>query len=195
MTAIEPSGSPQYRVAGALLLGLLMISCTSAPRVQPVPPPNQRAGAVEAQPLLPDDSARYRAMPGMHYEQPEELPGNPPPRYPDALLGKSLPPAEVRVRVVVDSNGVVTQVDALDPTTLPEAAAFLEATRTAVMAWRYFPLAEVVPGPERPTFAVGNVTLTYRGRAKRLPFHLDYAFHFRQIDGKGVVDSESTPSH
>jgi hypothetical protein len=92
----------------------------------------------------------------------------------------------VRVRVVVDEHGVVTDSTALEaPTDYPQ---FFAAVQAVVGAWKYWPLVKVVPAAGVSTDIVFNGYLSrYEGTATALPFHQDYDVTFTQKDGKGVV--------
>lgn len=149
-------------------------------------------GAVSGTLLATPADARYQPVADERYEQPEPDATNPAPVYPPELLSESLPPAVVRVRLIVSAGGSVQRVEPLnpDPTQPP---AFFAATEAAVMQWFYQPLVRIRPGPELGTVVDDRGdSAMFQGTASSLPFHLDYEFVFRQQQGRGWVDAQST---
>jgi TonB family protein len=128
---------------------------------------------------------------GEAYDSPRPFDQNVAPQYPAELLARLLPPLSVKVRLVVNESGNVTDVLALDPagTIDPEFVASIEA---AVRSWQFSPLVRFGKGSGSTTIEFHGTKEIYEGQAKALPFHQDYEFTFRQHDGKGFV---STSAH
>ena len=107
--------------------------------------------------------------------------------YPPELLAANLPPIKVRVRVIVDEHGVVTDSTALDAP--PDYPQFFAAVQAVAGAWKYWPFVKVIPSmtATRTEIVFHGFVSTYWGTATALPFHQDYDFTFTQKDGKGVV--------
>ncbi len=111
---------------------------------------------------------------------------NPPPEYPPAAIALSLRRVVVSAKLIVDSEGRVSEVripPAADPAV--HSALFDDAVRTAVLRWRYIPLtfrrfADVKD-------AEGNVIDAREISSECRPFSLDYDFLFELRDGKPVV--------
>jgi TonB family protein len=150
-------------------------------------PSSSRQGEVEARLIEPEtDNIYAEAKPGEMYRGPFAYDENASPQYPASLLANNLPPEIVRVRVIVDEGGNVTQCLPLaGPTNgTPE---FFAAVRAAVLTWRFDPLIKMEGGSGRTTIAYHDRRQFFEGKAIALPFHLDYEFTFSQVDGKGVV--------
>lgn len=114
------------------------------------------------------------------------------PVYPEELLAQRLPATTVRVRLIVDKNGIVTDSTALKaPPNYPQ---FFAAVQAAVRQWTYSPLVRSVPGKEDTVLEFNGWRATYAGEATAMPFHQDYDIVFTQEDGKGVITSVIPPS-
>lgn len=172
----------RWRIAG-LALAVSLAACRSVPTQAPPPP----SGEVDAQPILAVSSDRYAVAEGATYAQPQASAGNALPVYPADLLAQRLAPRIVRVRLIVDAQGRVAEIRPLDT----EAAgdAFLDAVRAACAAWRFSPLTETRAVEQRRRLPDGDVEIEYVPQSRPLPFHLDYRFAFRQVDGRPVVDA------
>ncbi len=111
---------------------------------------------------------------------------NPPPVYPQAAIALGLHRVEVNAKVIVDSEGKVSEVriaESSDPATHP--AAFDDSVRATLLRWRYIPLtfrrfAEVKDEQ-------GNIVDSRLVNSESKPFSLDYDFVFELRDGKPVV--------
>jgi len=135
--------------------------------------PYKAGGTVDGFVLDAPSSEQYEARRGESFLRPHKAPNNAQPIYPGYLLSSRLPPVEVQVRIIVSAEGSVTSATPLGHT--DEAAQpFLDAVVAAVSGWRFYSL----------------VKIDASGNAIKLPFHQDYSFTFKQVDGKGVV-SES----
>ncbi len=178
---IRRAGIGRRRIA-SLALALSLAACRSVPTQAPTPP---STGEVDAQPLLAASADRYEVAEGATYAQPQAAADNALPVYPADLLAQRLAPRIVRVRLIVDAQGRVGEVRALDP---DPGDAFLEAIRTACATWRFSPLAETRAVERRRRLPDGDVEIEYVPETRTLPFHLDYRFAFRQVDGRPVVD-------
>jgi TonB family protein len=109
------------------------------------------------------------------------------PVYPEELLAQKLPATTVRVRLIVDTNGIVTDSTALEaPPNYPQ---FFAAVQAAVQQWTYSPLVRSVPGEGETAVHFNGWSMTYSGKATAMPFHQDYDIVFTQKDGQGVVTS------
>jgi hypothetical protein len=195
----RPNPRPQYlRVTG--LLPVLALATTLATSVGCGRPIQREAigasatadsrtrGVVAGTLIDPPASDRYVAEEGVRYEQPTAYFENAHPEYPAALLSTHLPSFKVRIRVVVDETGHVTQIRRLEEDDSPGNVAAFESTRAAVTGWRYLPLVRISPGPGSTTLEYDpGLFSRYEGVAVALPFHQDYEFEYSQVDGKGSV--------
>jgi hypothetical protein len=102
------------------------------------------------------------------------------------MLAHHIPKTTVHVRLMVNEDGHVYQVQALDQVAETERP-YLIAVEAAVLNWHFFPLVKVTDGPGNTVVTVGETSTNYAGRAAKLPFHQDYAFSFEQVNGKGIV--------
>jgi len=130
-------------------------------------------GSVDGTILDTPSSAQYEVRPGENFLRPHKVLSNKKPAYPENLLSRRLPPIEIQVRIVVSAEGVVTSATPIGSTS-DQNNPFLDAVVTTLSTWRFYPLFK----------------FDASGKAVKLPFHQDYSFIFKQIDGKGVV-SES----
>lgn len=170
---------------------LSLAACRNAPQR----PPETRDGTVRAQQIPAAAGDRYEHSDEVSYESPAALADNPLPEYPPARLAERLPPRSVRVRLIVDPDGRVGDVQALDAATEADDDAFLRSVRAACVQWRFSPLIERTREPVASTDADGTVWTEYRERRRALPFHLDFAFRFEQVDGKAMtVTSDAAPA-
>jgi len=169
-------------------LVLLLAGCATE---KPVELPDPRLGDVAIRQLQPASSDQYAAAaPGEQYDYPFPFHENAPPAYPDALLAKQLPPVSVKVRLIVDESGSVTEAAPLD-SAASEDPEFFGAIQTAVRDWKFTPLVRITAAPERTVIVFPGGRATYSGKATALPFHQDYEFTFTQRDGKGFVSTQS----
>lgn len=181
---IRGTGTGRRRIAG-LALALSLAACRSVPTQAPPPPPP--SGEVDAQPLVAASADRYEVAEGATYAQPQASADNALPLYPPDLLAQRLAPRIVRVRLIVDAQGRVDEVRPLDAD--PAGDAFLDAVRAACAGWRFSPLAETRAVERRRRLPDGDIEIEYLPETRTLPFHLDYRFAFRQVDGRPVVDA------
>ncbi len=131
---------------------------------------------------------RYPVEAGLRYIQPSGSVGNRDPEYPSHRLAERLPPIWIRARVIVDERGQVTRVMALDPASSQEHADFFHSVQRSLLSWSYTPLLKLSPGAATTRIPEpSGHDKEYQGSAVALPFHLDYAFRFAQIDGQGTV--------
>jgi hypothetical protein len=179
-----------------LRFGLLLLLAGCAAR-KPVALPDPRLGDVAIKQLEPGSSDHYSAAaPDEKYDYPFPFHENVPPAYPDALLAKQLPPVSVKVRLIVDEMGSVTESAPLDSAT-PADPEFFGAVQTAVRDWKFTPLVRITAADERTVIVFPGGRATYTGKATALPFHQDYEFTFTQRDGKGFVSNQAPvqPAH
>lgn len=189
---VSDSQSPLHvRLAAWSALAILpLAACSTAPPR----PPQSRDGTVRVQELPAAAGERYEHSDETAYEPPAALSGNPMPEYPLALLAERLPPRSVRVRLIVDSEGRVGDVQVLDATAANGDPLF-SSVRAACLQWRFSPLIQRTREPVATTDADGTVWTEYRDQRRALPFHLDFAFRFEQIDGRAMaVTSDAAPA-
>jgi|GEM_PF-878476 len=184
---IRGAGTGRRRIA-SLALALSLAACRSVPTQVPPPPPS---GEVDAQPIVAASAERYEVAEGATYAQPQASADNALPVYPAELLAQRLAPRIVRVRLIVDAQGRVAEVRSLDPEASGDA--FLDAARAACAGWRFSPLTETRAVEQRRRLPDGDVEIEYVPQSRTLPFHLDYRFAFRQVDGRPVVDAGAAP--
>lgn len=156
-------------------VAILFVGCAtkSSPK-PPAPPVERRTGEVSESIVESDAASRYVIEPGQTYESPVVLGEYSLPEYPADRLTDRLPPIEIMVRVVVGSEGLVERVDPLGETNDTNRA-FYDATKDALMRWEFSP------------FRIKDEATSI---VRDLPFHQDYRFVFRQIDGKPQVDTQ-----
>jgi hypothetical protein len=139
-----------------------------------------------------DDSQSYAVDTNETWFEPSPMGEHAAPVYPEELLAQQLPAITVRVRLIVDENGIVNDSMALEsPPNYPQ---FFAAVQAAVRQWTYSPLVRSVPGAEDTTLHFNGWSATYSGKAIAMPFHQDYDIVFTQKDGKGVVTSVVPPA-
>ena len=166
-----------------MLFALLLVACATQQALKVNLP---RSGDVAMTTVKAADEQSYATASNEQWVAPVPFNENEAPVYPPELLAANLLPMTVRVRVVVDEHGVVTDSTALEaPTDYPQ---FFAAVQAVVGAWKYWPLVKVVPAAGVSTDIMFNGYLSrYEGTATALPFHQDYDVTFTQKDGKGVV--------
>lgn len=143
-----------------------------------------------ARPAAKDGKVSYDSIPAKSSEQLKEAKGqhtfgaqpidNPPPVYPPELVASNLA-ATIRAKVIVDGEGKVTDVRALDTMGGEHHAVFFAAVREAAMRWRYSPMTVVQDNED----ARGNFHQTKTTQ----PFSLDYSFRFELKDGVPTVSA------
>jgi hypothetical protein len=139
-----------------------------------------------------DDSQSYEVATNETWFAPAPMGDHMAPVYPEELLARKLPAITVRVRLIVDENGIVTDSTALEaPPNYPQ---FFAAVQAAARQWTYSPLVRAVPGEEDTALRFSGWSATYSGKATPMPFHQDYDIVFTQKDGKGVVTSVIPPA-
>jgi len=178
-----------------VLLCAAAAACASAPSRPPVAAASRGVhGSVDVQDMGADDTQRYAASATVKYVQALGYPENAMPDYPRDLLALRLPETRVRARVIVDADGHVAEVVALDGAGAgAEHARFFDAIRKACLGWRYSPLLRLDLSTGPFTVREEQATVTYEGRPTALPFHLDYAFRFTQRDGVPEVGTSDAP--
>lgn len=184
MHAIKP-----LTVAGAVTaLTFILIGCKTQPPLEP----EVRSGHVGAKLVETEGTEHYKIDPDTYYDYPVQEPLNALPAYPEDMLAARLPPVRVKVRVIVDEAGFVSQCAPIDPSDAAHPL-FMAAVQDAVRGWRYWPLVLVKRGSVRTSITAHGYRSTYEGTATSLPFHEDYEFTFTQRDGKGST-SMSEPN-
>lgn len=143
------------------------------------------------QAVAADDSQSYAIDANETWFEPAPMGEHVAPVYPEELLAQRLPAITVRVRLIVDKDGIVTDSMALEaPPNYPQ---FFAAVQAAVRQWAYSPLVRSVPGEENTAVRFNGWSATYPGKATAMPFHQDYDIVFTQKDGRGVVTSVMPP--
>lgn len=173
-----PSCCSAQRVTLAVLL-VLLGACTSTPqRAAPAPPPE---GLASYGPLTTPGQTRY-VLETTQTASPTTLMRWRDPVYPPALVPSRLLPQTLTVRLVIDTQGRVSEVQPLptysqvDPRYLE---AFLDAVRTCTRGWGFEPLVIYTwSGPPGRRALVSE---------ERKPYSLDYRFDFSVVDGKALV--------
>lgn len=102
--------------------------------------------------------------------------------YPPELAAQDLPPIDVRVKVIVGTDGEVGEVRSIDPAVLRDAvaAAFFRAVVGAVGKWHYNPLVI-------SDWVQESDGSMHRVAAKTVSFSMDYIFHFEIVRGVPAV--------
>ena len=101
------------------------------------------------------------------------------PTYPQSLVDKHLPDVTIRVKAIVNSEGMVTEVRDLDSTDDAQHALFFAACKSAVLRWSFSPMVVVTETDD----GRGNIS---QDRSPR-PFSLDYMFTFSSVNGRPTV--------
>jgi TonB family protein len=176
----------------ALLLAafLILTGCVAQQAIERADSP--RTGSVAMKAVSARDSQSYPVDTKETWFAPAPMGELVAPVYPEELLAQRLPATTVRVRLIVDKNGIVTDSTALEaPPNYPQ---FFAAVQSAVRQWTYSPLVRSVPGEEDTVLEFNGWRATYSGKATAMPFHQDYDIEFTQEDGKGVVTSVIPPA-
>lgn len=178
--------SDVFCVSTAFALAGLLTGCVAK---KPVEPADPRRGDVAIR-TIEQTAAETYPPPDKHesYDSPVPFDESAAPQYPASLLVQHLPPVSIKVRVIVDESGSVTQVSPLDlaATADPSFFASIDAT---VRSWKFSPLVKFGKGAGSTTIKFHGREQTYEGAATALPFHRDYEFTFAQRDGEGFVST------
>lgn len=169
------------------LIAFLLVACAAQQAIQHIDLP--RSGDVAMTAVDATEEQSYAMAGDAQWVAPTPFAENEAPVYPPELLAANLAPIKLRVRVVVDEGGVVTESTAIEaPADYPQ---FFAAVQAVVGAWKYWPLVKVLPTHDgtRTDIVFNGYVSTYDGKATALPFHQDYDFTFTQKDGKGIVTS------
>lgn len=166
-------------------MSLALVSCATDPDKTVG---SQQTGDVQARIVDTPSAERYEETDNVVYLPPVPAADNPMPEYPAALLPLRLPPTRISVRLIVNAEGVVTDVQSLHTDNPAGLAAFLAGVREACRRWRFTPMIQGVLDSEKQ--ADGSIVLARNATEKPLPFHLDYAFLFSQHDGRPTVNSD-----
>lgn len=146
-----------------------------------------RTGSVAMQAVSANDPQSYEVATNETWFAPAPMGDQVAPIYPEELLAQELPATTVRVRLIVDENGIVVDSTALEsPPNYPQ---FFASVQIAVRQWSYSPLVRSVPAEEDTALRFNGWSATYSGKATAMPFHQDYDIVFTQKDGKGGVTS------
>lgn len=176
-----------------LLLAFLLVACATRQVLKQVDLP--RSGNVAMTEVNVADEQSYAMDGDAQWVAPQAFYENAAPVYPPELLLANLPPLKVRVRVVVNEQGVVTDSSAIDvPADYPQ---FFSAVQAVVGGWKFWPLVKVLPTHDgtRTEIVFNGFVSTYEGKATALPFHQVYEFTFSQKNGRGAVTSTAPDLH
>jgi TonB family protein len=162
------------RWTGPLVSALLLCACSHAVRTN-----------VDYRSINDSNTKHYELREEQSYTIPAAV-ENLPPDYPADMVALHLQHVDVRVKVIVNEKGTVTDARfSNEPAEHP--AAFDDAVRGAVLKWHYTPF--VIRTWEDIKDAEGNVTDSRMASQAAQPFSLDYDFSFDLRDGKPVVAS------
>jgi hypothetical protein len=180
----KPAVSIPWNGPFPMMLVLMLVACATQQAIQQVSLP--RSGDVAMTEVIAADENSYAVASNEQWDMPVAFEENAAPVYPPELLAANLPPVTVRVRVIVDEKGIVTDSTAvLAPPDYPQ---FFAAVQAVVRDWKYWPLVKWLPAEGTKTdIEFSGWIRTYFGPATALPFHQDYDFTFSQKDGQGIV--------
>jgi hypothetical protein len=165
----------RYVVAG--IAAVLLVAC------QPGVKPGTEA-SVDGKEVA--SSQRYEMKP-LQSSFGAQLTTQGPPTYPANLVDQRLSAQDIRVKVVVDGTGRVSDVLDLYPkSTDAHHAAFFAAVREAALKWQYTPMTVVQQEESR-----GGMLREISRETK--PFSLDYAYRFTVNETAPVVTSVAMP--
>ena len=154
-----------------MMLGAVA-ACSTRTVLKPNPQPK-----TSYEMLIPKVALRYSLAPGESAVQP--LPDKQVvPVYPSSLVHPDAAPVTVVVQLVMDKDGRVQGVYPVSDTDkTADHALFEAAVEHAAMQWTFTPLWMQKPSGDD----------TYELTTK--PFSLWYAFHFKIVDGKPIVET------
>jgi len=179
--------SPLLAQTLPMMLALVLLACATQRALKTVAP---RAGDVAMTAVETSGEQIYTAPGDSQWDLPYPFPENEAPVYPPELLGSNLAPVTVRVRLIVDEHGNVSDSTALAAP--PDYPQFFAAAQAAVHDWKFWPLVKWKPVEgTRTDIEFNGWVRTYEGTATALPFHQDYDITFAQKDGEGVVKAEA----
>lgn len=169
------------KCSASLVPALLMLAaCAAHQAIERADSP--RTGGVVMQAVSAEESQSYAVNTDETWFEPEPMGDHVAPVYPEDLLAQKLPAITVRVRLIVDTDGVVNDSTALEsPPNYPQ---FFAAVQAAVRQWTFSPLVRSIPGAEDTVLQFNGWRATYSGKATAMPFHQDYDIVFTQNDGK-----------
>jgi hypothetical protein len=157
-----PACGNGIRVPTAFALAALFIGCAAKKPVEPVDP---RRGDVAVRTIDATTAETYPAPEkGEDYDTPYPFEENGAPLYPAKLLSEHLPPVSVKVRLIVDEGGSVTQVAPLDVAAAGDPS-FFDSVEAAVRSWQFSPLVKFGQGSGSAGVLLGQW---------ELPADLDY---------------------
>lgn len=166
-------------LTGRGLSRIMLIFCITAisacsPRTMLKPNPQPRTGY---EMLVPEGVPRYTLEPGETAVQP--LPQKQvAPVYPPSLVHPDAAPVTVDAQLVMDQDGHVQGVYPVsDTATGADRALFEAAVADAATQWTFTPLWMQKPNGD------GTYLLTAK------PFSLWYAFHFKVVNGRPIVQA------
>ena len=163
-----------FRWTGPLVSATLLCACSHAVRTN-----------VDFRTIDDADTKHYEMSAEQSYTVPAAV-DHLPPEYPTDMIPLHLQHVDVRVKVIVDENGAVSEAR-FPPDAAGHPAAFDDAVRGAVLRWHYTPF--VIRTWEDVEDAEGNVVDSRIASEQAQPFSLDYDFSFDLRDGKPVVAS------
>lgn len=165
-------------IAGVAMLGL----CACHSPVVKLDTPTLPTGNVAYRTIEAAGTAHFELTAGQQSEGAEPL-THAPPVYPAAMIPLHSPTVEVHAKLVIDTDGAVTETRDLDGSRDAQHEAFFEAVRAATATWRFTPMTII------DTVAGKNGATVEKGRHNE-PFSLDYAFSFSLRDGVPSVSGD-----
>jgi len=178
---------PAARRLAAIITCLALAGCAHHGPTKPASETEVAYTTVDA-----PGTARYELRDDENSNMPVQIQAEAP-TYPAALIGRHIAHVDVRAKVVVDTQGAVSDVHvdhAANAEAYPEE--FDAAVLAATASWRYVPLR--FQRWEEVLDAEGNVTDSRLVEDEARPFSLDYEFSFDVRDGKPLVTGTSRAS-
>ncbi|TAN03536.1 MAG: hypothetical protein EPN36_12300 [Rhodanobacteraceae bacterium] len=155
-----------------VMTACLLAACSTRTTLKPNPQPR-----TSYEMLVPKGTPSYVLTPGETAVKPEPD-RQVAPIYPPSLVRPGAASVIVVARLVMDKGGRVTAVYPVSNTDKgPDHALFEAAVVQAAMQWAFTPLWMEKPESD------GTYELTSK------PFSLWYAFHFKVVDGKPIVET------
>ncbi len=178
-----------------LVLVLTSVACkTPARRVEPPqitpPPADSREGQVGFEVVADLPASVPHLESDQEYRPAYALPTNPLPIYPAELLRHNLPPQEVVVRVIIDSDGNVARFEeSLVPSKVDPnyRSDFVRAVEETVRSWTFEPAHIREFGPSSDDDGDGQPDFLILRKHTSLTSYHDLRFIFEVKEGRGVV--------
>lgn len=146
---------------------------------------------VDAGLIIPPMSGAAELPENQQFLFPAPVLRNPPPVYPESLVGLGLPDQTVCLSIVIDEGGAVPSSAPVFDTpdcprrAQPPRAEFLHAARQAVAKWEFLAatLCTYPVGATKNDDCSGDQVAT-----RPVAVQLSYRFRFKLVDGQGIVE-------